>query len=144
MAVSTKISTAANTAAINAACDAITALLNTGGAGIVRIYDDTAARPANVNTAVPGTSVLLAELVLPSPAFGSATDGVATANPVTDDVDANATGTALWFRAFNGAGAAVIDGNVGAGTYDMNINTTAIVEHLKVSITSWTFTVTGP
>jgi hypothetical protein len=138
MALATRIS---NAAAI-AACNAITALLNTGGAGKVRIYDGTQA--TDPDTAV-GAQVKLAELTLSATAFPTAVDNTgkatATANAITADSSADATGTASWFRAINGAGTAVIDGSVGTSGADMNLNNVSITLGANVSISSWTFTI---
>ena len=122
-------------AAASAAADAVTALLNTG---YLRIYDGT--QPANANTAV-STQVLLAELRFGATAFGAAANGVATANAITSDTDADATGTATWFRALKSDGTtAVYDGSVGTSGSNINLNTTSIVIHAQVSVTSLTYT----
>lgn len=123
--------------AANAEADAVAALLNSG---YIRIYDG--AQPANANTAL-GAQVLLAELRFGNPAFGAAVAGVATANPVTSDASANATGTAAWFRALKSDGSSsIFDGTVGvtAGSFDMVINSTAIQSGLEVLVNSCTFT----
>ena len=133
--------TISNAAAI-AACDGVVDLLDGGaGAALVRIYDG--AQPANPDVAIGGQT-LLAELTCTDPAFGAAADagpgGRATANAVTDDASANATGTASWFRAVTSAGTAVIDGSVSTSGADLNLNSVAISAGATVSITSWTVT----
>lgn len=138
MALATRISNAA----AKAACDAIVDLLDAGaGAALVRIYDGT--QPADPDTAV-STQTLLAELTCSDPAFGAAADaapgGRATANAVTSDSSANATGTASWFRALDSNGVAILDGSVGTSGCDMNINSVSITSGAAVSITSWTVT----
>ena len=138
MATATTIS---NAAAI-AACDAIVDLLDAGaGAAKLRINDDT--QPANPDVAVT-TQVLLAELTCSDPAFGGAADGtpggVATANAITDDTSANATGTATWFRVVDSDDKAIIDGSVGTAGADLNLNTVSIVAGATVSVSSWTVT----
>ena len=58
---------------------------------------------------------------------------------LTADTDANATGTATWFRAFSSDGTSAIwDGSVGlaAASPTLALNTTSIVEHAEVSITT--------
>jgi hypothetical protein len=142
MALNTRIS---NAVAV-AACDAVVDAIDGGtGAGIVRIY--TGAQPADPDTAPTGT--LLATLVCSDPAFGAASDaapgGQATANAVTDDSSADATGTAGWFRVFStNDGAtplnAIMDGECGTSGADMNLNSTSISAGATVSITSWTVT----
>lgn len=121
-------------AGVNAAVDALAALLN---GGTLRIYDG--AQPATADTAV-GVQALLAELTFGSPAFGAAVAGVATANPITKDSAANATGTAAWFRAVTSGGAAVFDGSVGASGADLNLSTVAIQQNAEVSVTAFTIT----
>jgi hypothetical protein len=122
-------------AAANAACNAMAALLNTG---YLRIYDGT--QPATADTAID-TQVLLAELRFSATAYGNAVAGVATANAITQDSSANATGTASWFRALGSDGTSVVyDGSVGTATADLVLNTTAIVIGASVSVTALTLT----
>lgn len=131
MANNLKISTHAAEAAIDAIC----AHLNSGK---LRIYDGT--QPAGPDTAIVA-QVLLAELTFGATAFGAASDGVATANAITKDSAANATGTATWFRLTDSAGtAAFVDGSVGTSGCDLNLNTAAIVINAEVSVTSFTLT----
>jgi hypothetical protein len=119
----------------NAAADAVTANLNNG---YLRIYDGS--QPATADTAV-GAQTLLAELRYNATAFGAASNGVATANALTDDSSANATGTAAWFRALKSDGTtAVFDGSVGTGTHNLVVNTTAFVAGARVTVTSHTYT----
>lgn len=123
-----------NTAA-NAACDAMAALANSGK---LRIYDGS--QPATADTAI-GAQVLLAELTMNATAFGSAVAGVATANAITTDSSADATGTATWFRMTQSNGTTVIcDGSVGTSGADLNLNTTSIVAGAAVAVTSFTLT----
>ena len=119
----------------NAMVDALTALANSG---YLRIYDGS--QPANANTAV-STQTLLAELRFGATAFGASSSGTATANAITADSSANATGTAAWFRVLESDGTTVLwDGSVGTSGADLNLNTTSIVSGATVSITSMTFT----
>lgn len=121
--------------AVSAEADAVNALLN---AGYLRIYDGT--QPATADTAV-GAQTLLAELRFGNPAFAAAAAGVATANPLTQDTAANATGGATWFRALKSDGATVVyDGSVGTSGADCNINSTAIQVGAAVSVTSMLYT----
>lgn len=121
-------------AAANAAVDAMTALMNSG---ILRIYSGT--KPANVAASITGTT--LAELTLNSTAFGAGSSGVATANAITGDTSANATGTATHFRIFASNGTtAIMDGTVGTSGCDLNVNTTSFVSGAAVDITSLTVT----
>lgn len=131
-----------NAAAI-AAVNAVTATMNTGGAGSVRIYNGTA--PTDTDTALSGNT-LLAHLTLSATAFPTAVDiapgARATANAITDDSSADATGTASFFRVLNGAGTAICQGDAtatgGGGT--MQLNTVSIVASAAVGISSFTIT----
>lgn len=138
MALNTRIS---NAMAI-AMCDAAVDRLDLGaGAALLRIY--SGAQPAGPDTAASGT--LLAELTCSDPAFGNAVDlnpgARATANAITSDSSANATGTAGYCRAVQSGGTAEIDGEVGTSGADMNLNTVSIVAGAEVAISSWTVTV---
>ena len=123
------------TAAVaNAAADAAVALAN---GGKLRIYSGS--QPATAATAVSGQT-LLAELTLGSPAFGSASNGVATANSITADSSADATGTAAWFRIVSSGGTGLWDGSVGTSGSDLNLDSVSIVAGGNVSVSSFTFT----
>ena len=133
-----------STAAARDACDGIVDQLDAGtGAGYIEIR--TGAQPATVATAASGT--LLGTLALSDPAFGNATlaaPSVATASAITDDSSADNSGTAGWFRAYDGDDNGVIDGNItttAVGTGDMLLDDTDIVAGGVIEITSWTFTV---
>lgn len=125
-------------AAASAAANAVVDLLDSG---VIRIFSGT--RPATANTAISGNT-LLAELTFGATAFGAASNGVATANAITQDSSANATGTATWFRALDSGGTDVtdnvFDGNVGTSGEDLNLNTVSIQSGAVVSITSMTYT----
>lgn len=108
-----------------------------GNAGLLRIYSGT--RPANVAAAITGT--LLAELTLGSPFAPAPSGGVLTANAVTGDTSANATGTATHFRIFQSNGTtAIMDGDVGTSGSDLNLTSTSIVATEPVNVTSLTVT----
>jgi hypothetical protein len=122
-------------AAASAAADAVVDLLDNG---YIRIYDGTQATDAD--TAV-GAQVLLAELRWNATAFGAASNGVATANAITSDSSANATGTASWFRALSSNGTTVIfDGSVGVSSANLNLNSVSISSGATVAISSFTYT----
>ena len=121
--------------AVNAKADAVGALLNNG---YLRIFDGS--RPATADTAVSGQT-LLAELRFNATAFGAAVAGVATANAITQDSSADATGTATWFRALKSNGTSpIFDGEVGTSGADLNLNTVEIVASAVVSVTGMTYT----
>lgn len=120
-------------AAVNAEADALAALLNDG---YLRIYDGS--QPANADTAV-GAQVLLAELRFNATAFAAAVAGLLTANALTADAAANATGTATWFRALKSDGTTVVfDGSVGTSAADLILDSVAIQVNADVSVTSFT------
>lgn len=130
------LNTQISNAAVNAEANALATQLNTG---YLRIYDG--AQPATADTAI-NTQVLLAELRFNATAFPAAVAGVLTANAITADASANATGTAAWFRALQSDGTAVVlDGTVGTATSNMIIATTAITLGLTVSCSSFVHTV---
>jgi hypothetical protein len=134
-----------NTAARNAAADAVATLVNGGtGAGVIRIYTGT--QPATPATSPTGT--LLAEFTLSDPAFAAASSGSAALDvtPALTD-EGLAAGTAGWFRILDsteaaGTGLGVLDGNVTAtgGGGDMTLNTTTISVGVDVEITSGSIT----
>ena len=121
-------------AAASAAANAVTALVNGGS---LRIYAGT--KPAGPDTALSGAT-LLATLPLSATAFGTASNGVATANSITAATASNG-GTASFFRAFASNGTtAVFDGEIGTSGSDLNLNSTNISSGAEVSVTSFTYT----
>ena len=129
MAELTKLSNrAANTAA-----DAIGSTMDSG---FVHIFDGT--RPATADTA--STGVLLARLTLNADAFAASSTGRITANAISDDASADATGTATWFRVTNAATSqTMFDGDVGTAGANLNLNSVAISSGATVSVTALTF-----
>ena len=118
-------------AARNSAGTALTDLLNTGS---IEIRTGTS---PGVDSAATGT--LLGTLPLSASAFGTWAAGSATANAITQDASADATGTAGYFRALNSGSGAVIDGTVSAtgGGGDLELNSVSIVAAATIDITSW-------
>lgn len=129
--------------AARAGLNAILALLNTGGAGSVDIR--TGAPEATTLTADSGT--LLATLTLSATAFPPSTDGAtdglahAVANAI-GSATAVGAGNAGHFRAKNGSGTVIVQGNCSAtpGAADMILNSVAIAVSDLVAATSWTVT----
>jgi len=128
-----------------AAVDAACALANSGK---LRIYDGT--QPTDANTAI-GAQVLLAELTLGSTAFGASVASgsagskvvTATANSITGDTSADASGTASWFRVLKSNGTSILwDGSVGTSGADLNLATTTITAAEEVDVTAFTVTMT--
>ncbi len=123
------------TALRNSRADEIAALIDAdAGAGSLRIYDGT--RPATGGAA----TTLLAELVLNDPFAPAASGGVLTANAISDDTAADATGTATWFRIVDNSGDFVLDGDVGTSGSDLNLNTVALTVGVNVAVTSLVLT----
>lgn len=125
----------------NAACDAIVDTID-GGTPPGRIEHRTGSQPTNVSDASSGT--LLGTNLFSNPAFGAASSGVATANAITSDTNADASGTAGYFRIYTGAGgdtAALCQGNTGTSGADMNFDNNVIVAGGTIAISSMTITV---
>lgn len=121
----------------DAMLDAITT--RAGNAALLRIYDGS--RPATGGSA----TTLLAELTCGSPFAGAAVNGVLTANAITSDPSANATGTATWFRIVQSDGSTfVMDGSVGTSGSDLNLTTTSIVATQPVAVSSFVITEGNP
>lgn len=110
-----------------------------GTSALLRIYDGS--QPATADTAV-SSQTLLAELTCNASAFApAASSGVLTANAITTDSSANATGTAAWFRLVASNGTTVVmDGTVGTSGCDLNITTTSIVSGSPVAVSSFVVT----
>lgn len=125
-------------AAASLAADAVVDAIDVGGQGYLRIYDGS--QPATADTAIT-TQVLIATLRFGGTAFGAASNGVAAANAITSDTDADQTLTATWFRVLAGNGSTVIfDGTVGTSGCDMNLNSVTIQQHAEVAITAGSYT----
>lgn len=124
--------------AAKAALDAVTALLNAGGAGKLRVYSGT--EPVDVDTALSGNTLLI-DFALAATSFGASTDAnpgaTATAAAITG-VNASATATASFYRLLNNAGTAVEQGTVTAtgGGGDCTVTTTAVVSGAPCTVTS--------
>lgn len=132
MASNFKISTAAR----NAAVEAITDLLDSGTIAIRTGAPPTA--PADVDT---GT--LLGTLTFGATAFGAAATGTVTANAISSDTSADASGDAGHFRLISSGAAVVAQGTAGeaADTPDMEFDEKSIVAGGTIAITSMTVTV---
>lgn len=118
--------------------------LGTGAASAhLKIYAGTV--PANVDVALT-TQTLLAELVMSNPAFGGAVDSDpdadATANAISDDTAADATGTASFARIVDRDGTARLQLSVSAtgGGGELQLNSTSIVANVVVGVTSLVLT----
>lgn len=108
-----------------------------GANAIIRIF--SGAQPADADTAASGTQ--LAQLTCGA-TFGTAsTEGVLTANAITQDSSADATGTAGWFRVLASDGTTVVfDGSCGTSGAEMIMPTTSITAGQPVQISSLVIT----
>ena len=120
------------TAPRNAQCDAFVDLIDGG----------TTDPGGDLQIHTAGFATLLAEPEFGNPAFGAAAVGVATANAITDESSAPATGTAAVLRIRDRDNAQLTDGSVGATSSgeDLELNTTSITTGDVVTITSATIT----
>lgn len=127
-------------AVAKAMMDTFNTQVDAGTAAVINIYDGTV--PVDATAAITGTQ--LAQLVMSATAFGAATTAnpsVVTANAITADASADATGIASHFRILTqSAGTVIAQGTVGiSGTSsDMTLDTTAITSGANVSITAAT------
>jgi hypothetical protein len=109
--------------------------------GKLRIYESTGSPPSNADDAINGT--LLAELTMGSPAFGASANGVLTAEAITSDSDANAAGTADYFRLWASNGTTcLLQGTAGeaADSTDMTLDEKTITLHATVAVSAMTVT----
>ena len=119
----------------NARADQLTVARDAAAsAGKIRLYTGT--RPATGGA----VTTLLAELFMSDPSAPAAAGGILTLNSIADDVSADNTGVATWFREVDGDNNFVTDGDVGTSGSDLNLNTTGITAGLNVSITSYVTT----
>lgn len=134
MAADPRLSNAAASAAANAVVDLIDA---GAGAGTLKLYGATI--PTNADTATSGQT-LGATLTFSDPAFGAATNGVATADAITSDTSADADVTVVWGRIADSDGNTVMDITVGTSGEDLNFNTNILATGATVAVTSLTYT----
>jgi hypothetical protein len=117
------------------AADAVTARANNGR---LRIYSGTV--PADANAALSGNT-LLADLPFGATAFGAAASGVATANAITTDSSADATGTATFFRVLESDLTTVVfQGTVGTSGAELNLSSVSVIAGGPVSVSALTYT----
>lgn len=111
-----------------------------GPSPLLRIYDLTAAAPANCAAAITGT--LLAEMPLPAD-WCTQAGGVLTMAGTWQDPAANAAGVADFYRLYDNAGTTCHEqGTVTAtgGGGDLTLDNTNIAINQVVTVTSWTRT----
>lgn len=123
--------------AAGAAAKAIVDLLDAGsGAGKLEIY--TGSQPADVSVGETGT--FLGEVTLSSTAFGAPSDSTGTATVAAATITSGtavAVGTAGWFRAVDSDGNAVVDGTVGQGAGELNLDDNTFEINDTISVNGW-------
>jgi hypothetical protein len=124
-----RLATATRNAGANAEAD----LLNSGTVQI-----RTGAQPTNVSDAAQGT--LLGTNTFGATAFGAASTGVKTANAITSDTSADASGTAGHGRLLTSGAAIHSDCTCGQGTGDISFDNAVIVAGGVIAISSMTWT----
>jgi hypothetical protein len=130
MALDTRLSISA----VNAQASATGALCD---GGYLRIYP--APRRALLDDAPAGP--LLAELRFAAIAFGDPVNGVITANPITAEDAALASGDAEWFAAVSADGETqVFDGSIGITESNLVLPTVTIPAGIRIEIDSLTYT----
>lgn len=97
----------------------------------------TGAQPVDCATASSGT--VLATISLPDPAFSAASGGAMAKTGTWEDTAADGDGTAGHFRIFNGANC-ILQGSVGQGTGDLQVDNTSFATGQQFTITSFTLT----
>ena len=103
------------------------------GAGKIRMYDGV--RPAKGGT----VTNLLGELLFSDPSAPAAVAGVLTANAITGDASADASGPATWFREVDSNNVFVMDGDIGltGSGADLELNDINVVAGQPISISSY-------
>ena len=104
----------------------------------------TGAQPANCAAANAGT--VLATINLPSDWMAAASGGTkAIAGGPWQDASADAAGTAAHFRIHNTAGTVCeMQGSVGQGTGDLQLDNTTLTAGQTVQVTAFTLTAGNP
>lgn len=108
------------------------------GAGAGTLAIRTGSAPTDTTDADSGT--LLATHTLSDPAFGAASNGVATANSIADDTSIDATGTAGHFRIYDSDSECHCQGSVGEAAEDIVFDDVDFIAGGTSSITSLTIT----
>ena len=111
-------------AARSAACDAVVDLIDAGAAGKLKIYTSGAA--------------LLATITLADPAFGAASNGVATAGSLPLSGTASGTGTADNIAVTDSADTVIWSGTLAAA--GVTLDNTSISSGQTINISAFTYT----
>ncbi len=129
------------TAIRNSRLAAVATAVNAGaGGGKITLY--TGERPAAGGTA----TTALAVLTFNATAFGTPSNGQMTANAISGEESALATGEATWFRVTDSDDVFVLDGDVGTigSGADLEMNSVNIGLGQTIDITSFTITEGNP
>jgi hypothetical protein len=119
----------------NARLDAIETAIGTSP--ILKIR--TGAQPADCATADAGT--VLATLTLPSDWAAAASSGAKAKSGTWQDTSADNTGTAAHFRLYASDGTTChLQGSVGIGTGDLQVDNTSFASGQSFTITAFTLT----
>lgn len=105
----------------------------------------TGSRPSSPSLAATGT--LLATCTLGSPAFGSASSGGITANPITGDLFADTSGVIGYLRVYetddSTGGLDLTAGLTGSGE-DVELPTLTVAANQPIQISSFTILIPNP
>ena len=132
MALNPSTGIASRNLALNAAFD----ILNSG-----HLFIQDSTQPVSADTAL-GAQVKLADLTLNATAFAAAASASKSANSITQDSSADASGTATWATLVASTRATVgtLDMSVGTSGANLNLNSVAISSGAAVSCSSLTIT----
>lgn len=124
-----------STATLNGFLDTINTRLGSGA--LLRFYSGT--KPANADAALSGNTVL-AELALSATPFAAASSRSISANAISNDTSADATGTCTFASFLTSGGTRVVDVTVGTSASDIIVNTVSFVAGAQVSVSSMSIT----
>ena len=93
--------------------------------------------PRPETTAPTTGQIVLAELGLAKPCATLAAPGTLQFATVSDDLNANNSGLAAWFRITNSLGVAVMDGSVGLEGATLNLNNVSFTAGRNVRVVSF-------
>ena len=105
--------------------------------GVLEIRSGT--RPADANTALAGS--VLATVNLPADAFAVAASGAMAKSGTWQDPAADASGTASYFTMRDSTSTYRIDGDVGVGAGDLQVDSVSFTAGQQFTITGFTLSV---
>jgi len=119
----------------NARLDAIETTI--GATAVLKIRSGSV--PADCATADAGT--VLATLTLPADWMAAASSGSKAKSGTWQDTSADATGTAAHFRIYDSGGTVCgLQGTVGVGTGDLQVDSTSFTSGQSFTVTGFTIT----